>query len=164
MKLITVSAAIVMICGSLVADDANDPKKAFLTSEEAGPEFSVQGEYTGTIKVGDNEVKIGVQVVSEGNSKLTWVAFIGGLPGDGWDGNPPVRGAGEVTGKTAMLKGETGQGEIKDGSLVITMQTRCVWVRFQRQLVCHPPSDANRRQVPSCCSTEQRPIILKAAS
>ena len=105
--------------GGVVSDDANDPKKAYLTSEEAGPEFAVQGEYTGTIKVGANEAKLGVQVVSEGNNKLAWAAFIGGLPGDGWDGNPPMRGAGEVNGKTAVLKGETGQGEIKDGRLVI---------------------------------------------
>ena len=119
MKLIHFSAAIVMICGSVLADDANNPKKAFLTGEEAGPEFAVQGEYAGTIKVGDNEAKLGIQVISEGNNKLAWAAYIGGLPGDGWDGNPPIRGAGEVSGKTAVLKGETGQGEIKDGSLVI---------------------------------------------
>jgi len=106
--------------GSVLAEDANDPKKAFLTSEEAGSEFVVQGEYAGTIKVSDNEVKLGVQVVSEGNNKLTWAAYIGGLPGDGWDGNTPIRGTGEVNGSTAVLKGETGQGEIKDGSLIIT--------------------------------------------
>ncbi len=105
---------------SVLAEDANDPKKAFLTSEEAGAEFAVQGEYAGTIKAGDNDVKLGVQVVSEGNNKLAWAAYIGGLPGDGWDGNPPIRGAGEVNGKTGVLKGEMGQGEIKDGSLVIT--------------------------------------------
>ena len=91
MKLINVFAAVVMICSSVLADDANDPKKAFLSSEEAGPEFAVQGEYSGTIRAGDTDVRIGVQVVSEGNNKLAWVAYIGGLPGDGWDGNPPMR-------------------------------------------------------------------------
>lgn len=120
MKLIYVAAAIAMLCGSLFGDDANDPRKASLTSQEAGPEFAVQGEYTGKIKAGDDEVKLGVQVVAEGNNKLAWAAYIGGLPGDGWDGNPPIRGAGAVTGKTGELKGEAAQGEIKDGSLVIT--------------------------------------------
>ena len=110
--------------GSGLADDANDPKKAFLTSAEAGPEFAVQGEYAGTITAGDDEVRLGVQVVAEGNHKLSWAAYIGGLPGDGWDGNPPIRGTGEGNGTTAVLKGETGQGEIKDGSLVITNADR----------------------------------------
>jgi len=164
MKLITVYAAIAMLCGNVLADDAKDPKKAFLTSEEAGPEFAVQGEYTGTIKVGDNEAKLGVQVISEGNNKLAWAAFIGGLPGDGWDGNPPMRGAGEVNGKTGVLKGETGQGELKDGSLVITNADKVRLGEISKTTRVTSRSDANRRQVPSCCSTEQRPIILKAAS
>ena len=114
-----VVCCLILSGGGAVADDAADAKKAYLTGEEAGPEFAVQGEYTGTIKVGDNETKLGVQVVSEGKNKVAWAAFIGGLPGNGWDGNAPMRGAGEVNGKTAVLKGETGQGEIKDGSLVI---------------------------------------------
>ncbi len=102
------------------ADDANDPKKAYMTADEAGPAFAIQGEYTGMIKVGDNQTKIGVQVISEGNNKLAWAAYIGGLPGDGWDGNAPIRGAGVVEGTTGILNGENGRGEIKDGSLVIT--------------------------------------------
>ncbi len=105
------------LIGGASADDA---KKAFLTSEEAGPEFAIQGEYTGAIKAGDNEVKIGVQVIAEGEGKLAWVAYIGGLPGDGWDGNEPLRGKGELNGQSGVLKGDHGTGEIKDGSLVIT--------------------------------------------
>lgn len=105
---------------SVLADDANDPKKAFLTSDEAGPVFAVQGEYSGTIKAGDTDMKLGVQVIAEGSNKLAWVAYIGGLPGDGWDGNPPLRGTGEANGSTGLLKGETGQGEIQNGSLVIS--------------------------------------------
>ena len=58
------------------ADDTNDPKKAYLTADEAGPAFAIQGEYTGMIKVGDTEVRIGVHVISEGNNKLAWVAHV----------------------------------------------------------------------------------------
>ena len=53
-------------------------------------------------------------------NKLAWVAYIGGLPGDGWDGNTPLRGSGTANGSTGTLQGEMGQGEIKNGSLVIT--------------------------------------------
>ena len=103
----------------VAADDANDPKKAYLTSSEAGVDFAVQGEYSGAIKSDNGEMKLGVQVISEGSGKLAWAAYIGGLPGDGWDGNAPLRGMGEMQGATGILKGETGRGEAKDGSLTI---------------------------------------------
>ena len=104
---------------AFAADDANDPAKAYLNAAEAGTEFAIQGEYAGGFKTGDGEVRIGVQVIAEGQGKLAWVAYIGGLPGDGWDGNTPLRGAGEILGDKGILKGDTGRGEIKDGSLVI---------------------------------------------
>ena len=119
-KPLVVACCLVFLCGHAFADDANDPKAAYLTSEAAGPVFTVQGEYSGVIKTGDADVKLGVQVVSEGSNKLAWVAYIGGLPGDGWDGNPPLRGSGTANGSTGILQGEMGQGEIRDGSLVIT--------------------------------------------
>ena len=101
------------------ADDANDLKKAYMTATEAGPDFAVQGEYSGGIKTDDGELKLGVQVIAEGAGKLAWVAYIGGLPGDGWDGNAPLRGIGEMQGTTGILKGETSRGEARDGSLMI---------------------------------------------
>ncbi len=101
------------------ADDANDPKKAYLTASEAGADFAVQGEYAGGIKTNDGEFKLGVQVISEGAGQLAWAAYVGGLPGDGWDGNAPLRGMGEMQGTTGILKGETGRGEAKDGSLTL---------------------------------------------
>jgi hypothetical protein len=111
--------ALVVICSTLRAEDANDPKLAILDSSRAGVEFALQGEYAGSFKTGDGEVKIGVQVIAEGQNKLAWVAYIGGLPGDGWDGNTPMRGSGEIQGEKGILKGDAGRGEIKDGSLVI---------------------------------------------
>jgi hypothetical protein len=111
--------ALFVICSTLRAEDANDPRTAILDSAKAGVDFALQGEYAGSFKTGDGEVKIGVQVIAEGQNKLAWVAYIGGLPGDGWDGNTPMRGAGEIQGDKGILKGEAGRGEIKDGSLVI---------------------------------------------
>ena len=111
--------ALFAMCPTLRAEDANDPRIAILDSSKAGVEFALQGEYAGSFKTGDGEVKIGVQVIAEGQNKLAWVAYIGGLPGDGWDGNTPMRGAGEIQGDKGILKGDAGRGEIKDGSLVI---------------------------------------------
>ncbi|MDA1232755.1 MAG: DUF1080 domain-containing protein [Planctomycetota bacterium] len=109
-----------LLCSQTPGDDANDQNKAYVNGKDAGPAFAIQGEYTGTVKIGDSSVNIGVQVISEGMNKLVWVAYIGGLPGDGWDGNTPLRGTGEVEGEKGILNGEQGRGEIKDGSLVIS--------------------------------------------
>lgn len=100
-------------------DDSKDPGRAYLNGAEAGAEFAVQGEYTGAIKTGDGEFEIGVQVIAEGSGKLAWAAYIGGLPGDGWDGNTPLRGAGEMQGDIGILKGDTGKAEIRNGSLAV---------------------------------------------
>ncbi|MFN9719470.1 MAG: DUF1080 domain-containing protein [Planctomycetota bacterium] len=104
---------------TLLADDAEDANKSYLNANEAGPEFLVQGEYTGAVRTGDAEVKVGVQVIGEGKGRLAWAAYIGGLPGDGWDGNTPLRGFGEIQGDVGVLKGDAGKGEIRNGSLAI---------------------------------------------
>lgn len=44
---------VVLIGGHVLADDAKI-QKVFLASEEAGPVFALQGEYSGTIRTGDN--------------------------------------------------------------------------------------------------------------
>jgi hypothetical protein len=44
----------------------------------------LQGEYTGTVKTGDEDLKIGVQIIALGNETFQAAGFIGGLPGDGW--------------------------------------------------------------------------------
>ena len=103
------SLALLLFTSCLPADDANNPQKAYLDAAEAGIEFALQGEYAGGFKTGDGEVRIGVQVIAEGQNTLAWVAYIGGLPGDGWDGNTPMRGAGEIQGDKGILKGEAGR-------------------------------------------------------
>lgn len=119
MKRFRIVLALVLGFAAMPVTNAEDSNKSYLTAAEAGPEFALQGEYAGTIKTNDGEFKVGVHVIAEGDNKLAWAAYMGGLPGDGWDGNSPLRGAGEVQGKTGILKGDTGRGEIKEGSLVI---------------------------------------------
>lgn len=101
------------------ADDSQDPNKAYLNAADAGAEYAVQGEYSGVIKTGEGEIKVGVQVIAEGSGKLAWVAYMGGLPGDGWDGDTPPRGIGEMQGDMGVLKGDNGQAEIRNGRLAI---------------------------------------------
>ena len=55
-------------------------------------DYKIQGEYTGTLDVEGQKVKFAIQVIALGKEKFTGVAYVGGLPGDGWDGEdtPPV--------------------------------------------------------------------------
>lgn len=59
-----------------------DPAKA--VAED--PDFTLQGEYLGTVMTDDGEERYGLQVVAMGEGKFMIAALPGGLPGDGWDG------------------------------------------------------------------------------
>ncbi len=111
--------ACVLFSTGLVCADEKAPGFTALTAGQAGADFSFQGEYSGVVKSADGELKVGVQVIAEGSGRFVWAALMGGLPGDGWDGNTPLRGLGERQGELAVMKGETGRGEIRDGRLVI---------------------------------------------
>ncbi|MCP4175929.1 MAG: DUF1080 domain-containing protein, partial [Fuerstiella sp.] len=79
-----------IMCGLLALglpclSTAQDKRAAFLTADESGPDFDVQGEYSGTVDGDGNSTKIGIQVIAQGDGKFRSVGYIGGLPGDGWD-------------------------------------------------------------------------------
>jgi hypothetical protein len=86
-------------------------KRAYLDPKEAGPDFTLQGEYEGTI---GNKAKIGAQVVALGGGRFDAVIYTQGLPGAGWDGKTKVRLHGDTTDNAAHLKGKNFEGTIKD--------------------------------------------------
>lgn len=67
-----------------VAAKKKDDRKVFISPDDAGPDYALQGEYSGTIKTGGGEIKLGVQVIALGDGNFRAVAYPGGLPGDGW--------------------------------------------------------------------------------
>jgi hypothetical protein len=93
-RVIACPAAIAILTGAVVdaADDdaakkdskKKEPRKVFISPDDAGNEYPLQGEYSGTVKAGDAELKLGVQVIALGDGNFRAVAYPGGLPGDGW--------------------------------------------------------------------------------
>ncbi|MEM6469233.1 MAG: DUF1080 domain-containing protein, partial [Planctomycetota bacterium] len=87
---------------------------------KAGIDFHIQGEYSGHLGEGEDKEKFGIQVIALGKGNFRVVGYHGGLPGDGWNGEDPVRVEGEFRiddDGTLKLKDHHGVGVIKDGFL-----------------------------------------------
>ncbi len=75
------------VSGLVAADPKEQPKVAIDPAEVDDPDFGVQGEYVGTVE----DEKWGVQVIALGDGTFDFVAYPGGLPGDGWSGDKETR-------------------------------------------------------------------------
>jgi hypothetical protein len=99
---------------------AEEGQKAITDPAKAGQAYALQGEYAGTVRDPDQgERKLGIQVIALGNDRFEAVAYHGGLPGDGWDGEERVRGMGELKGGVARFTSDHGTGLIRDQKFVI---------------------------------------------
>lgn len=116
-------ATCLFLAGGVCAEStAADRPKAALTAEEAGPDFAVQGEYTGTFRSDNGDVRIGVQVIALGDGKFRAIGYPGGLPGDGWDGENRIEVESRREGDEVVFQppgDRQGSGRIRDGRLTI---------------------------------------------
>jgi hypothetical protein len=67
---------------------AERPKPTYLTVDQAGPDYKVQGEYGVEEAAG---AKYGVQVIALGDDQFRAVIYPGGLPGAGWSGDKKTK-------------------------------------------------------------------------
>lgn len=99
---------------------AEEGLPTFTSADEAGGDFAVQGEYSGEVATKDGTKKVGVQVIALGEGKFRAVAYVGGLPGDGWERGQKTKTAdGETTDGVTAFKGEESEGRLQDGVLTI---------------------------------------------
>jgi hypothetical protein len=119
-------------------------------------DFAYQGEYSG--KVGDEELRLGVQVIAEGKGRFQAVAYVGGLPGDGWNKEAPVRAAGELKDGQVRFGAEHGSAVLKDGSFTVfdADGNRIGQLAKSRDPARRLEKSHPRAQ--SSCSTGQRPV------
>jgi hypothetical protein len=89
--------------------------------ESLDEDFPFQGEYTGLLGSGSESRKFGLQIIAIGNGKFRAVAYNGGLPGDGWDGEAPnrVEELGERSGNTVTFTTNEARGSIRDGMMMV---------------------------------------------
>jgi len=140
----------VLMLAIVVLAGAADLKKGVTDPKEAGPDFAVQGEYTGEVQTNQGPVKIGVQVVALGDGKFHAVGCPGGLPGDGWDGSKKPEGDGQTKdGVTTFSSADSPvKATIKDGVLAVigedgkTLGTLKKVVRKSPTLGQKPPAGA----------------------
>jgi hypothetical protein len=117
MKIKTFAAFALALCP--LASSAQDKNTTYTDPAKVDADYAVQGEYLG--KIGED--RAGVQVIALGGGKFDAVSFVGGLPGDGWEGDADNR--------TEVKGGETKEGvtkfhhegvdaEIKDGKMTLS--------------------------------------------
>lgn len=97
-----------MLCLPQIFAEENKDKVSYLVGKEAGPDFKVQGEYTGKGPAGE----LGAQVIALGNGEFDAVFYHGGLPGAGWDGKDKITAHGKTEAESTLFKGDKVSGSI----------------------------------------------------
>ena len=127
---------------------ADKDKAAHTSSQSAGPDFQLQGEYKGTAQTEDGQQVFGAQVIALGKGNFRVVGYHGGLPGDGWQRGDQIHSV-ESKVDDGRLRATIEQVEIEvanDKLLVIsdgqTIGTLNKVTRKSPTLGARPPQDA----------------------
>ena len=104
----------------LIVTVASAKGPVYTDPAKTGSDFSLQGEYSGTLATADGDIKLGIQVIALGKGKFDSVSYLGGLPGDGWNEEDKIHGPGELRDDGIVyFKSDECTGKLKDGVLSI---------------------------------------------
>jgi hypothetical protein len=141
---LTLPAVLALALAVWAADKKEN--ETYTDPAKAGPDFAIQGEYEGEMTLNKGKVKLGAQVIAEGDGKFAVHLLPGGLPGDGWEGKIMEGKAETKDGKTTVA-GKDFSGEISDGKMMVKdgMKLNSTLKRVERKsktLGEKPPKDA----------------------
>lgn len=128
--------------------------KAITDPKEAGVDFRLQGEYAGEFESDGEQRELGIQVIALGGDKFRAVAYVGGLPGDGWKkGGEWYSADGELKDEKVTFRSEGDNGPhdataiLEEGKITVKHgdQTIAVLKKVERKsptLGAKPPKSA----------------------
>jgi hypothetical protein len=88
---------------------------AYTDPAQTDADFPYQGEYVGTLKTDEGDIKVGLQVIALGKGKFHAVGYKGGLPGEGWDKAEKKEADGELKDGALQFAGEDVVAVVKEG-------------------------------------------------
>ncbi len=104
----TVCVGLCLIAGSCLYGQG----PAYTDPDKTDRDFAFQGEYAGTITYDGSPVALGAQSIALGKGLFRLVVYVGGLPGDGWDGAERNETDGKFRSGKVVFSSEQGRGEI----------------------------------------------------
>ena len=132
---LAVLAAVSCLSVRAVAQEGRRERPAaYLSVEEAGSDYAIQGEYSGEFETREGEKRaIGVQVIALGDGRFRTVGYPGGLPGDGWDGDERYeRDASQVGDEVVVRRDGQVFARIAGGRIAFGRDAENPWAVFER--------------------------------
>lgn len=111
-------------------------------------DFPFQGEFLGDVDTDEGLITVAAQVIAQGHGKFSGVAYAGGFPGNGWDGETKIPLEGERDGDTVTITTEYGTSKIHGDKIMVhdnsgnDMGTLKRTVRKSPSLGMSPPKNA----------------------
>src|SRR5262245_20082720 len=105
---------------------------AYTDPNKTDADFPYQGEYVGTAKTNNGDLKVGVQIIALGGGKFHSVGWLGGLPGDGWNKSPTRESDGELKNGTVVCTSERVITMVKDGKVILTTNSGNEFAKLDR--------------------------------
>ena len=118
-----VSVHTVLLTGVLLVGPSLAKGPSFVRVKDAkqDADFAIQGEYSGEVKVNGNPMTLALQVVAMGKGQFHTARYVGGLPGDGWNGKKLTPLTGKLADDgTLTFTADGGQVVLKDGEFSFT--------------------------------------------